>query len=378
MHAQFGRQRSLQGHGAQSEIDAGLFLILGDEGFELEADLVIAGGKLAGELMVHLPAVLPFVFLLQQHLIVEFHRELHAARIEVEGPGHIGFEQQSIPAGLRGLEGAREDGGLVETDIPAVDPAIRRLEFRSIRPLLVDHAGHDGHGVGHDDLGGVHVFFEQQRGRGQHIADVVEAVAGVVGREFFKGAELDPHEVADGVLVFDAVQATQGDAAGIGVGGIDPEDVGLDPALDERQFGCRGLILPGGGHDFRAEVAEDIEPEAGVGDPVGVGLETIEDDVALVGAIGVTVVAVFFQQGLDPGSEIGLTGEGNSGCGDAAQQGGEPTGEVPGDACHHSCGVLCWIRAFCQCWRGCEGIGLPWGLTGGNGPFPSPGVSRCR
>ena len=55
------------------------------------------------------------------------------------------------------------------------------------------------HGAGGDRLGGVQVLLHQHRRDGQDVADVVEAVAGIVGREILVGAEVDAEQVADGV-----------------------------------------------------------------------------------------------------------------------------------------------------------------------------------
>ena len=65
----------------------------------------------------------------------------------------------------------------------------------------------------------------------QHVADVVEAVAGVVRRELVLDLEVEPHQVADRVAILDAIEPADGDAAGIGILRVDAERVAFDPVL---------------------------------------------------------------------------------------------------------------------------------------------------
>ncbi len=78
----------------------------------------------------------------------------------------------------------------------------------------------------------VHVFLHQHRRHGQHVADVVEAVARVVHRKFVGRPERDAKEVANRVVVLCAVQPPGRDASRIdvhhgmscrtGIGPLDP------------------------------------------------------------------------------------------------------------------------------------------------------------
>ena len=81
----------------------------------------------------------------------------------------------------------------------------------------------------------------QHRRERQHVADVVEAVADVVGGEVLGGLEIDADEVADGVVVLGAVEPADGDAAGVGLG------VAVGPVEDGRRPAGEGLDLGGGG-----------------------------------------------------------------------------------------------------------------------------------
>src|SRR5262249_24842900 len=54
-------------------------------------------------------------------------------------------------------------------------------------------------------VGGSEVLFEQNRLDGKYVADVVEAVANVIGGEVFGRLEVHTTEVADGVVVLGAI-----------------------------------------------------------------------------------------------------------------------------------------------------------------------------
>src|SRR4029077_11297486 len=74
-----------------------------------------------------------------------------------------------------------------------------------------------------------HVLLRQERREGENVADVVEAVADVVRREFLISVEIDAEKIADGVAVFDAVEAAQSHAARVRILRVDAERAVLDP-----------------------------------------------------------------------------------------------------------------------------------------------------
>ncbi len=66
-------------------------------------------------------------------------------------------------------------------------------------------------------LGGGQIHF-QQNGRGrEHVADVVEPVADVVGRKLIRRTQVEAEQVANGVVVLGAIEATDGDSPGTAV-----------------------------------------------------------------------------------------------------------------------------------------------------------------
>ena len=65
---------------------------------------------------------------------------------------------------------------------------------------------------------GSEITFQQNRGQGKDIANVVEAIAGVVNRQGVPGPDIQREKVADGVRVFRPVQAVDSRAARVGAG----------------------------------------------------------------------------------------------------------------------------------------------------------------
>lgn len=97
---------------------------------------------------------------------------------------------------------------------------------------------------GFDDFAGGGEVFLHEDGRDEEgVADVVEAFAAcAVGGEFAAGGEVDAEEVADGVVVFVAVEATDGGAAGVW-----GEGAGFEFGEDGFDFADHGGALVGGG-----------------------------------------------------------------------------------------------------------------------------------
>jgi hypothetical protein len=88
--------------------------------------------------------------------------------------------------------------------------------------LVFDHGGRHRWGAverGARDLFGRRDILLHQRWRHREdVADIVEAVAAVVGREVGGRLEVHAQEVTDGIVVLRAIEATRGDAARIGLG----------------------------------------------------------------------------------------------------------------------------------------------------------------
>ena len=199
-------------------------------------------------------------------------RHLHLLRLR---------ERQPAAGGLR-IAGGRE---VLALDIDPRD--LRRRAFRQRQP---DHL-----------VGGGDVFLHQQRRDREHVADVVEAVAGVVGGEDVLGVEFHAEQVVNRVLVFGAVQPADGHAAGVGAGGVELEDFLLDPGLNFPLLVGRQLVLVGWRHHLAAEISPDRQPVLAVGEVGGQVLELVHRELALGHALAVAGKAVGLQQRDDLG-----------------------------------------------------------------------------
>ena len=67
-----------------------------------------------------------------------------------------------------------------------------------------------------DFFGGREVFLHECGREGENAGDVVEAIAGIVGREIGGGVEVGGEEIADGGVVLVAVEAAGGEASPCG------------------------------------------------------------------------------------------------------------------------------------------------------------------
>ena len=181
-----------------------------------------------------------------------------------------------------------------------IQPRQRRLRDLGAVERRADHL-----------VGGSDVALHQHRRQRQHVADVVEAVAAVVLRELVGWTDVDGEQVADAVVVFGAVQAARGDAAGIDRRRfVRLRDFTIDPlgdGLDRRLVGL-GLVL--GRHLAGLELADDLVPLVGVLQHGGVGLILLEAEAALLLLVAVTSQAVFLDERFDELFEVGGAGLG--------------------------------------------------------------------
>ena len=132
---------------------------------------------------------------------------------------------------------------------------------RPARGTVALHDGDGGAGADHEPADAPrrrHVLLDVQRRHRQHVADVVEPVAGVVGRQVPRVVEVEPQEVADGVAVLGPVQPVDGRRAGVGALGRRPVEPGLEPRHELLPFaGVRGGP-PGRRHLPREKLVQDL------------------------------------------------------------------------------------------------------------------------
>ncbi len=144
----------------------------------------------------------------------------------------------------------------------------------------------------------------------QHIADVVEAIARVIGGEVGGEIAFDVAQVADGVVVLRVVEAADGHLAGV--------DLGLGDGLGEQAADLRlqGVdLLPGGprlafgrGHLARDHLGEQVAPHPLIAvNPTAI-LIKLQVEVGLGLVASVAIVAVLLEEWLDPLFEVGRRG----------------------------------------------------------------------
>ena len=164
--------------------------------------------------------------------------------------------------------------------------------------MLRDHQRLGGHDAGDDGLRGIEVFLQEHGRDGQHVADVVETVPGVVRGKLLQGVEFHADQLLDGVAVIHPVEPAHGDPAGIGPERVEAERVALDPGGQLLDLLLRQRILVGRRHDMGPRVLQHAQPELVVPE-VGLGPEFVERHLALRLAVTVAAVAVLLQHRLD-------------------------------------------------------------------------------
>ena len=134
------------------------------------------------------------------------------------------------------------------------------------------------HGRPADLRGRRQVALHERLVQPEHPRDVVEAVAGVVGREQRGGVDVERQQVADDVRVLRAIQAVERfRAAGIRPRGGGAVELALQP---REQAVVRRLVRPrpaGGRHHSRPQLAQHALPERRVGADVR-GVDRLQRD----------------------------------------------------------------------------------------------------
>ena len=127
-----------------------------------------------------------------------------------------------------------------------------------------------GRRIGHDGLardlpGGGQVLFHQDGRERKHVADVVETVAGVIGGEIRGGLEVHTHQVANGVVVFDAIEAARSDAAWVGLHfAVEARELRAKPLRDLLDLLGRGHGEALGRHLAGAQFLHDFFPDVAI------------------------------------------------------------------------------------------------------------------
>ena len=116
------------------------------------------------------------------------------------------------------------------------------------------------HGETADLARRAHVALQQPRRERQHVADVVEAVAGLVGRQQRPAVDFQGQQVADRVGVLQPVEAADDRPPGIGPRVGRPVELRLEPGGEAVVGGRFGARPPGRRHLAGAELADHLLP----------------------------------------------------------------------------------------------------------------------
>jgi hypothetical protein len=149
-----------------------------------------------------------------------------------------------------------------------------------------------------DVLRGIEIALHEHGRHAEHVTDVVEAVADVVGREIGGGLRIHADEIADGVVVLGTIEAAQRDAAGVGrrVAVVVGED-GARGREKRAALGVGGLGLVVGRHVAGLHGLENVLPFLAVLEQRGVVAKFVQGEIGLLLFLAVARGAVLFEKG---------------------------------------------------------------------------------
>ena len=321
-------ERAFDRHLVDEDVDDGFLLLLGHRGLNFDAQRVLRRLPLVAGLEHVRFFVVIRELLVQEFLAVDLEDDAGLAGVRVIATVDFHVELHAIAA----RELVPERGGNVRR-FAEHEPAFAPLEARVLsfeRKTLDDELGglarRRGHRFGHDGLRRRDILLHEHGRHGERVADVVEAEARVVRREFMIGVVVDAEQVVHRVAVLHAVQPPHRHAARIRIARIDVEHAVLDPAFELRLLrgGEPGLAF--GGHQARAGVVQHAQPQVRLQDLL-VGLQRIERDLALVIPVAMALIAVLLEDGRDHGTVFGDCRIGGRAAGAGRQQsecGGRP------------------------------------------------------
>ena len=226
-------------------------------------------------------------------------------------------DRDHVVAIARGRHRAHEIRGRIEIALLAVALALgRHLDHRETRAFEFGRLGR--HRLGGDRLAHGQEALEVDRRERQHVADVVEAVARVVGREVGGEILVEEAEVADRVVELRAIETADGHVTRVG---LRLRDGGGEQLMDGRLErsdlggGRTGLLLRRG-HLAGGDLVDHFAPDALIAEEAGVVLEGFEIEVALREFGVVAIVAILVQERHDILLEVLGDGRGDGGADD--------------------------------------------------------------
>ena len=188
-----------------------------------------------------------------------------------------------------------------------------------------------------DAAGGGDVLLDVQRRDGQHVADVVEAVARVVRRQVARVVEVEPQDVADRVAVLGAVQPVDGRRPGVRIRCGYAVERTLEPRHEAGRAGGVRARATRGRHLARPKLLENLLEDGGLLADV-CRVQALERQARGEGPVVVARKAVAADGGIEQlrpfrcGRALGSGG----GDGQQAYQRRQPCGDAGGWASTHS------------------------------------------
>ncbi len=256
---------------------------------------MFAAREVLGDFIIEGLARLPAVGLVHQLAIIDHEDDRAGAGIRpgIVLDGH--FEHKSIIPCMFGGEYSGDLRRPGEIEPVAVESSLLAPELGSAIGPLGDVLRDLRHGGLDDRFRRLEILLEQEGGDGEHVADVVEAVTCIVWREFFFRLEIDPHQVTDRVVIFDAIEPADCHPARIGLTRIAAEDVVLDPIRQVRDLLRVGMGLPRWRHDPGADVLEHRPPEVAILQERLACPHLVECHPTFLRSVGVALIAIIDQ-----------------------------------------------------------------------------------
>ena len=148
----------------------------------------------------------------------------------------------------------------------------------------------------HDLLRRREILLHQHRRNGQHVADIIEAIARIVRRKIIRRLERHADQIADRVIIFRAVQPPERHASGIRIIAVTRKDLRLDPFGNQLHLFDLGLLLFFRRHGVAADVFQHLLPRLRIVHGVRLRLVDIQHEVSLLFAVAMTTVAILVEQ----------------------------------------------------------------------------------
>ena len=285
-------QRSLDFDRTDAHVHGRLLFLGRSQRLEFKREFVLVRIPLQVELEVKLFVVVPDELLIEEFLVVRLEDQPALARIEIKRAAHIQFNEEPVVPGIFDFDRVRHLRLVVKRQDFAVDWSFRGAKFAAGNGFLRHHFRRGRHSRRDDAFRGLHVFLQQQRRHSKHVADIVEAVAGVIGWKLLVRPKVSSHQIPDRISILDTIKPPDRDAARIGIFGVDPENVLLDPGLQPPAFIGRGAWFPFRGHDAGTQILQDLPPQIAFAQQLLIRLELVKGYLPFVHAIAMAIVTI--------------------------------------------------------------------------------------